>query len=80
MKYKIICADDKLHLNFKSIREIAEFFDISERTATSWIKGKRKPGKKYFINQIKIEDVIILDLGGYINESRPDSIHEASIS
>lgn len=80
MKYKIICADGKLHLNFKSIKEIAEFFEVAEKAVTSWIKGKRKPGKKYFINQIKVENIIILDLGGYVNESRSDSLHEASAS
>lgn len=70
MKYKITCADGRLHLNFKSLKEIAEFFEVTEGSVTSWITGRRKPKKKLYIEQIWVKGKMVVDLtGGCVSES-----------
>ena len=61
MRYQVISCKGKLHLNFDSIDEIAEFFDVSKRVVTNWLTGKSKPKRNLYIEQIFKDDVLIFD-------------------
>lgn len=61
MRYQVISCKGKLHLNFDSIDEIAEFFDVSKRVVNNWLTGKSKPKRNLYIEQIFKDDVLIFD-------------------
>lgn len=61
MRYQVISCKGKLHLNFDSTDEIAEFFDVSKRIVNNWLTGKSKPKRNLYIEQIFKDDVLIFD-------------------
>lgn len=61
MRYQVISCKGKLHLNFDSIDEIAEFFDVSKRIVNNWLTGKSKPKRNLYIEQIFKDNVLIFD-------------------
>lgn len=72
MKYRVDSCDGKLHLNFNSIEEIAEFFEVSKRVVNNWLSGKSKPKRNLYIEQIYIKGELIFDYkeGLIVCESR----------